>query len=77
MNFKIRKGWPVGCKVTLRSNKMYEFLERDVSIALPRTRFLEGSLISHSMVVIIIAGVKSKSFSPKLTTIKLNQYVEL
>ena len=27
-NFKIRKGWPVGCKVTLRSNKMFEFLER-------------------------------------------------
>ena len=32
-NFKIRKGWPVGCKVTLRSKKMYEFLERLISIA--------------------------------------------
>ena len=41
-NFKIRKGWPVGCKVTLRSNRMYEFLERLISIALPRTRDFRG-----------------------------------
>ena len=41
-NFKIRKGWPVGCKVTLRSNMMYEFLERLISIALPRTRDFRG-----------------------------------
>ena len=41
-NFKIRKGWPVGCKVTLRSNRMYEFLERLVAIALPRTRDFRG-----------------------------------
>ncbi len=44
-NFKIRKGWPVGCKVTLRSNMMYEFLERMISIALPRTRDFRG--LSH------------------------------
>ena len=41
-NFKIRKGWPVGCKVTLRSYKMYEFLERLISVALPRTRDFRG-----------------------------------
>ena len=41
-NFKLRKGWPVGCKVTLRSNRMYEFLERLVAIALPRTRDFRG-----------------------------------
>ena len=41
-NFKIRKGWPVGCKVTLRSSKMFEFLERLISIALPRTRDFRG-----------------------------------
>ena len=41
-NFKIRKGWPVGCKVTLRSNRMYEFFERLISIALPRTRDFRG-----------------------------------
>jgi large subunit ribosomal protein L5 len=41
-NFKIRKGWPVGCKVTLHSNMMYEFLERLISVALPRTRDFRG-----------------------------------
>ena len=41
-NFKIRKGFPVGCKVTLRSTKMYEFFERLVSIALPRSRDFRG-----------------------------------
>ena len=41
-NFKIRKGYPVGCKVTLRSNKMYEFFERLICIALPRSRDFRG-----------------------------------
>ena len=41
-NFKIRKGWPVGCKVTLRSTKMFEFLDRLISVALPRTRDFRG-----------------------------------
>ena len=41
-NFKIRKGWPVGCKVTLRSHRMYEFLDRLISVALPRTRDFRG-----------------------------------
>lgn len=41
-NFKIRKGYPVGCKVTLRSNRMYEFLDRLISIALPRSRDFKG-----------------------------------
>ena len=41
-NFKIRKGFPVGCKVTLRSTRMYEFFERLVCIALPRSRDFRG-----------------------------------
>ncbi len=41
-NFKVRKGFPVGCKVSLRSNRMYEFLERLIAIALPRTRDFNG-----------------------------------
>tara|TARA_B100000378_G_scaffold100463_1_gene79915 strand:- start:1530 stop:2174 length:645 start_codon:yes stop_codon:yes gene_type:complete len=41
-NFKIRKGFPVGCKVTLRKNYMYEFLERLCAVALPRTRDFRG-----------------------------------
>lgn len=40
--FKIREGWPIGCKVTLRGKKMYEFLERLISIALPRVRDFRG-----------------------------------
>lgn len=40
--FKIREGWPIGCKVTLRSTKMYEFLDRLVTIALPRVRDFRG-----------------------------------
>jgi len=41
-NFKIRKGFPVGCKVTLRSVRMYEFLERMIAVALPRSRDFRG-----------------------------------
>jgi large subunit ribosomal protein L5 len=40
--FKIRDGWPIGCKVTLRSERMYEFLERLISIAIPRIRDFRG-----------------------------------
>lgn len=40
--FKVREGWPVGCKVTLRAEKMYEFLDRLVSIAIPRIRDFRG-----------------------------------
>ena len=40
--FKVRDGWPIGCKVTLRSDRMYEFLERLVSIAIPRIRDFRG-----------------------------------
>jgi large subunit ribosomal protein L5 len=40
--FKIRQGWPIGTKVTLRSDRMYEFLERLVSVAIPRIRDFRG-----------------------------------
>lgn len=40
--FKIRDGWPVGCKVTLRRERMYEFLDRLISIAIPRIRDFRG-----------------------------------
>ena len=49
--FKIREGWPIGCKVTLRSDRMYEFLERLISVAIPRIRDFRG--------------VSSKSFDGK------------
>tara|TARA_B100000315_G_scaffold240091_1_gene259566 strand:+ start:371 stop:1030 length:660 start_codon:yes stop_codon:yes gene_type:complete len=44
-NFKIRRGFPVGTKVTLRGDRMYEFLERLIMVALPRTRDFRG--LSH------------------------------
>jgi large subunit ribosomal protein L5 len=40
--FKVRDGWPIGCKVTLRSDRMYEFLERLITIAIPRIRDFRG-----------------------------------
>ena len=40
--FKIRAGWPIGCKVTLRGERMFEFLDRLINIAIPRIRDLRG-----------------------------------
>jgi len=40
--FKVRDGWPIGCKVTLRRERMYEFLDRLISIAIPRIRDFRG-----------------------------------
>ena len=41
-SFKIRDGWPIGCKVTLRRKRMYEFLDRLINISLPRVRDFRG-----------------------------------
>ncbi|MGH8605222.1 MAG: 50S ribosomal protein L5 [Gammaproteobacteria bacterium] len=41
-NFKIREGWPVGAKVTLRGERMYEFLDRLINVAIPRIRDFRG-----------------------------------
>jgi large subunit ribosomal protein L5 len=41
-NFKVRENWPIGCKVTLRRAHMYEFLDRFISIAVPRIRDFRG-----------------------------------
>jgi large subunit ribosomal protein L5 len=40
--FKIREDWPIGCKVTLRADRMYEFLDRLITIAIPRIRDFRG-----------------------------------
>jgi len=40
--FNIREGWPIGCKVTLREQRMFEFLDRLINIAIPRTRDFRG-----------------------------------
>ncbi len=41
-NFKVRENWPIGCKVTLRGARMYEFLDRLISVAIPRIRDFRG-----------------------------------
>jgi large subunit ribosomal protein L5 len=41
-NFKLRKGYPIGCKVTLRGDRMYEFLDRFISLAAPKIRDFSG-----------------------------------
>jgi len=41
-NFKVRKDWPIGCKVTLRRTRMYQFLDRLITIAIPRIRDFRG-----------------------------------
>jgi large subunit ribosomal protein L5 len=40
--FKVREGWPIGCKVTMRRERMYEFLDRLISVAIPRIRDFRG-----------------------------------
>lgn len=40
--FKVREGWPIGCKVTLRRERMYEFLDRLINVAIPRIRDFRG-----------------------------------
>jgi large subunit ribosomal protein L5 len=40
--FKVREGWPIGCKVTLRRERMYEFLDRLINISIPRIRDFRG-----------------------------------
>lgn len=40
--FKVREGWPIGCKVTLRRDRMYEFLDRLIAVAIPRIRDFRG-----------------------------------
>ena len=46
-SFKIREGWPLGCKVTLRGSKMYDFIERLIMIAIPRERDFRAVSYTH------------------------------
>jgi large subunit ribosomal protein L5 len=68
-NFKLRENAPVGCKVTLRGNKMYEFLDRLVSIALPRIRDFNGvSRKSFDKDGNYTLGVTDHSIFPEIQT---------
>ena len=69
-NFKIREGMPIGCKVTLRGEKMYEFADRLINLALPRVALI----LTHSMeeeTTLLVS--KSSLSSQKLSTIKLTK----
>ena len=68
--FKIREGYPIGCMVTLRGTRMYEFLDRLVTVAMPRIRDFRG--ISAARVSMVVATTtsasRSRSFSPRSST---------
>ena len=71
-NFKTRKGTTAGVKVTLRSNKMYEFIDRLVNIALPRIKDFQGlSQMVLINLVIIVLVLKNILYFQKLILIKL------
>jgi large subunit ribosomal protein L5 len=73
-NFKLRKGVPIGIKVTLRGDKMYEFLDRLISVALPRIRDFrgvnekgfDGKVITH-------IGVTEQIIFPEIDIDKVNK----
>lgn len=66
-NFKLRENQPVGCKVTLRSHRMYEFLDRFVSITLPRIRDFNGvSRKSFDKAGNYSLGIQDQSIFPEI-----------
>jgi len=73
-NFKIRKGVPVGCKVTLRGRKMYEFLDRLINIALPRIRDFRGvSAVSFDKDGNYSLGLREQTIFPEIDIDKVHR----
>lgn len=73
-NFKLREGMPIGCKVTLRRTRMYEFLDRLINVALPRVRDFRGLAVkgfdgrgNYNM------GVKEQIIFPEIDVDKINK----
>lgn len=73
-NFKLREGMPIGCKVTLRQRIMYEFLDRLVNLALPRTRDFQGvpdkSFDGRGNYTL---GIKEHTIFPEIDTDKVSK----
>ena len=68
-NFKLRQGTPIGCKVTLRGERMYEFVDRFFNIALPRVRDFRGINGNGLMAAATLhAASRSRSSSPRSTS---------
>lgn len=73
-NFKLREGMPIGCKVTLRSDKMYEFLDKLFNISLPRVRDFHGvSTTSFDGRGNYTLGVKEQIIFPEIDFDKVNR----
>jgi large subunit ribosomal protein L5 len=72
-NFKLRKGMPIGARVTLRGDRMYEFLDRLISVALPRTRDFRGVKASgFDGRGNFTMGVKEQIIFPEINIEKVN-----
>lgn len=73
-NFKLREGMPIGCKVTLRDKMMYEFLDRFINLALPRTRDFQGvpdkSFDGRGNYTV---GIKEHTIFPEIKTDNVDQ----
>lgn len=73
-NFKLREGMPIGCKVTLRKRIMYEFLDRLINLALPRTRDFQGvpdkSFDGRGNYTL---GIKEHTIFPEIDTDSVNK----
>ncbi len=73
-NFKLREGMPIGCKVTLRGEKMYEFMDKLVSIVLPRVRDFRGvSKTAFDGRGNYTLGVKEQIIFPEIQYDKVNK----
>lgn len=73
-NFKIRKGDPVGCKVTLRGNNMYEFLDRFINIAIPRIKDFRGiSPKAFDTQNNFTIGIKEHTIFPEINVDKIER----
>lgn len=75
-NFKLRKGTPIGVKVTLRSAKMYEFLERLIAVSLPRIRDFNGIAENFDGKGNYTLGIKEQIIFLKLILTRLPRFSE-
>lgn len=70
--FKIREGWPIGCKVTLRRDRMYEFLDRLINISIPRIRDFRGVKPKFDGQGNFSMGVKEQIMFPEIDYDKID-----
>ncbi|MCB2194670.1 MAG: 50S ribosomal protein L5 [Bacteroidetes bacterium] len=76
-NFKLRRGMPIGVKVTLRQTKMYEFLERLISISLPRIRDFNGVSSKFDGRGNYTMGIQEQIIFPEIDLDKINKILGL